>query len=99
MELTDETMNTQFDDKVDDYKTLEHNKTSCRLETYEETLSDHYKLFFHFETITNCVGYFETISAVIILNNKLCFTISGITSCVSPFQIILEPLQHEPYLC
>ena len=57
MELTDEIMNTQFYDKVDDYKTLDHNKKNCRLETYEERLTDHCKLFFDFETITNCVKH------------------------------------------
>ena len=32
MELTDDIMSTQFYDKVDDCKTLEYNKTNCRLE-------------------------------------------------------------------
>ena len=36
MEMTYDIMNTQFYDKVDDYKTLEYNKTNCVLETYEE---------------------------------------------------------------
>ena len=31
MELTDEVLNTQFYDKVDDYKTLYYNKINCRL--------------------------------------------------------------------
>ena len=34
MELTNDIMNTQSYDKVDDYKTLEYNKKNCRLETY-----------------------------------------------------------------
>ena len=38
MELTDDVMNTQFYDKVDDYKTLKYNKNNCRLETYEEKI-------------------------------------------------------------
>ena len=53
MELTDEVLNTQFYDKVDDYKTLEYNKKNCRLETYEEKVKDHYKIFFDFATITS----------------------------------------------
>ena len=36
MELTDEVLNTQFHDKVEDYKTLEYNKRNCRLEEYVE---------------------------------------------------------------
>ena len=34
MELTDEALNTQFHDKVDDYKTLQYNETNCSLEEY-----------------------------------------------------------------
>ena len=52
VELTDEVLNTQFYDKVDDYKTLEFNKKNCRLETYEEKVKDHYNIFFDFESIT-----------------------------------------------
>ena len=37
MELTDEVLNTQLYDKVDDCKTLEYNSKNCRLEKYEET--------------------------------------------------------------
>ena len=36
MELTGEVLNTQFYDKVDDYKTLEYIKRNCRLEEYVE---------------------------------------------------------------
>ena len=36
MELTDEVLNTQFYDKVDDYKTVAYNKQNCRLEEYVE---------------------------------------------------------------
>ena len=39
MELTDDIMNTQFYDKVDDGKTLEYNKNNCILETYEKYIS------------------------------------------------------------
>ena len=53
MELTDEVLNTQFYDKVDDYKTLEYNPENFRLEKYEEKLQYHYKMFFDFETITS----------------------------------------------
>ena len=53
MKLTDEVLNTQFYDKVDDYKTLEYNKKNCRLETYEEKAKEQYKIFFDFETITS----------------------------------------------
>ena len=34
MELTGEVLNTQFYDKVNDYKTLAYDKKNCRLETY-----------------------------------------------------------------
>ena len=53
IELTDKVLNTQFYDKADDYKTLEYNKKNCRLETYEEKVKEHYKIFFAFETITS----------------------------------------------
>ena len=36
MELTDEVLNTQLYDKVDDYKALEYNETNCILEAYVE---------------------------------------------------------------
>ena len=36
MNLTDELLNTQFYDKIEEYKALEHNKKSCRLEGYEK---------------------------------------------------------------
>ena len=36
MELTDDVLNTQFYDTVDDYKTLGYNKKNCRLEEYVE---------------------------------------------------------------
>ena len=35
MELTDELLNTQIYDTIEEYKTLEHNKQNCRLEEYE----------------------------------------------------------------
>ena len=56
MELTNDIMNTQFYDKVGDYK-KHHNKKNCRLETYEERVTDHYKIFFYFETIANGVKH------------------------------------------
>ena len=52
MELTDEVLNTQFYDKVNDYKTLEYN-LNCRLEEYVAKGKDQYKIFFDFETITS----------------------------------------------
>ena len=36
MELTDEVSNTQFHDRVDDYKTLQYNERNFRLEAYVE---------------------------------------------------------------
>ena len=32
MDLTDELLNTQFYDKIEEYQTLEYNKKNCRLE-------------------------------------------------------------------
>ena len=57
MEMTDDIMNTQFSDKVDDYKTWEYNKKNCRLETYKEKVKDHYKILFGLETITKGVKH------------------------------------------
>ena len=53
MELTDEVLNTQFYDKVNDYKTLEYNRKNCRLEEYVAKYKDQYNIFFDFETITS----------------------------------------------
>ena len=41
MELTDEVLNTQLYDKVDDYKALEYDKKNCRLEEYVEKDENH----------------------------------------------------------
>ena len=57
MELTDDIMNTQFYDKVDDYKTLEYNKKTCRLDTYEESITYYYNIVLDFETFTNGVKH------------------------------------------
>ena len=53
MELTDEVLNTQFYDIVEECKTLEYNENNCRLEEYVEKDKTHYKIFFDFETITS----------------------------------------------
>ena len=37
MELTDEVLNTQFYDKVDDYKTLEYNSKKLQIEKHEQS--------------------------------------------------------------
>ena len=79
MKLTDEIMNTQLYDKVDDYKTLEYNKKNCRLETYEEKLTDHYKLFFDFETITNGVKHEPYLCWI--YNNDIQQEFIGINTC------------------
>ena len=52
MNLTDELLNTQFYDNIEEYKTLEHNKKNCMLEKYEE-IKYYYKIFLDFETITS----------------------------------------------
>ena len=57
MEMTGDIMNTQFCDKVDDYKTLDYNTNNCRLKTYEEHDTYHYNILFDFETITNGVKH------------------------------------------
>ena len=46
-------MKTQFYDKVTEYKTLEYTKYSYKLEEYEGTNKQNYKIFFDFETITS----------------------------------------------
>ena len=53
MGLTDEVLNKQFYDKVDDYNTLEHNERNCRSEGYVETDKNQYNIFFDFETTTS----------------------------------------------
>ena len=79
MELTDDTMSTQFYDKVDDYKTLEYNKKNCRLEEYVEKAQDHYTEFVDFETITNGVKH-EPYSCWI-YNNDIQQEFIGINTC------------------
>ena len=56
MELADDIMNTQFYDKVDEYKTLYYKK-KCILEGYVEKYQDHYTILFDFETISNGVKH------------------------------------------
>ena len=53
MNLTDELLNTQLYDKIEEYKTLEYKKRNCRLEEYKEEIKDYYKILFDFETITS----------------------------------------------
>ena len=57
MNLTDELLNTQFYDTIDEYNTLEDDTNNCRLEEYTETVNYYYKLFFDFETITSGVKH------------------------------------------
>ena len=45
MELTDEVLNTQFYDKVNDYKTLEYNFKNCRLEEYVDRNKEQHGIF------------------------------------------------------
>ena len=52
MPLTEEIMNTQFYDKVDDYNTLEYTNNSYKQEDFEETIHDLYNIFFDFEVVT-----------------------------------------------
>ena len=53
MELTDEVLNRQFHDTVEDYKTLEYNKKNCRLEEDVERNKGQYEVVFDFKTITS----------------------------------------------
>ena len=79
MELTDEVMNTQLYDKVDDYKPFECNKSNCILETYEERITDHYKILFDFETITNGVKHEPYLCWI--YNNDIQQEFIGINTC------------------
>ena len=79
MELTDDTMNTQFYDNLDDYNTLTYNKNNCILETYEEKLTYHYNIFFDFETITNGVKHEPYLCWV--YNNDIQQGFIGINNC------------------
>ena len=53
MELTGEVLHTQFDYKVEYYKTLEYHNRNCRLDEYVEINKDQYKILFDVETITS----------------------------------------------
>ena len=53
MALTGEVLNTQFYDKINDYKTLGHNFKKCRSEEHVEKSQDQYNLSFDFETSTS----------------------------------------------
>ena len=53
MELTDEVLNTQFYDKVEEHKTSQYNMKTCKLEEYVDTCTNQCKMFFDFETITS----------------------------------------------
>ena len=52
MLLTEELMNTQLYDKVEEYGTLDYTTQSYRQDEYKEKLNSSYKMFFDFETIT-----------------------------------------------
>ena len=79
MELTDDIMNTQFYDKVDDCKTLEYNEKNCRLETYEESIKYYYKVFLDVETITNGVKHDPYLCWI--YNNNIQQERIGINTC------------------
>ena len=60
-------------------KTSEYNKKNCRLETYGEQITDHYKLFFDFETITNGVKHEPYLGWI--YNNDIQQEFIGINIC------------------
>ena len=72
-------MSTQFYDKVGDQKTLEYDKKNCRLETYEKQITDHYKMFFGFETIANGVKHEPYLCWA--YNNDIRHDCIGINTC------------------
>ena len=51
--LTEELINTQFYDKVEEYRTLYYTKQSNIPEEYKEKPNSSYNIFFDFETITS----------------------------------------------
>ena len=93
MELTDDIMNTQFYDKVDDYKALEHTQNKCRFETYEETHNDHYTLFFDVETIANGVKHEPYLCWV--YNNDIQQDLIGINTCAQDMLNALPTDKNE----
>ena len=57
MLFDDELMNSQFYDKVDEYKTLESMSNNIKYQKFEtKEKIKYYKVYFDFETITNHVS-------------------------------------------
>ena len=79
MGLTDEVLNTQLHDKVDDYKTLQYNVKSCRLEEYVEKEKENNNIFFGFETITS--EYKHMLYLCWIYNGDIQQEFLGINTC------------------
>ena len=65
---TEELMNTQFYDKVEECRTLYYTKKSHRRDEYNEKLNNSYHIFFDFETITSgesaCLIYLKFIMMI-----------------------------------
>ena len=90
MGLTDEVLNTQFHDKVDDDKTLHYNETSCRLEGYVEQYQTQYNIFLDFETITSEYKHMPYLCWI--YNDDIQQEFIGIDTCAAD---MLNALPHD----
>ena len=80
MILTGELLNTQFYDRIEEYKALEHNKKNCILEECGEKLKDYYNIFFDFEAITS--GATHEAYLCWVYNDKIQQEFVGVDNCV-----------------
>ena len=93
MNLTDELLNTQLYDKIEEYKTLEYKKRNCRLEEYKEEIKDYYKILFDFETITS--GAKHEPHLCWIYNDEIQQEFVGIDNCAIDMLNNLPTDKHE----
>ena len=79
MPLTEEVMETQFYDKVDEYNTLEYTDKSYRMEEFKQKSDIKYKIYFDFETITSEVKHMPYLCWI--YNDDIQQEFIGINNC------------------
>ena len=79
MPLTEEVMETQFYDKVDEYNTLEYTDKSYRMEEFQQKSYIKYKIYFDFETITSEVNHIPYLCWI--YNDDIQQEFIGINTC------------------
>ena len=57
MPLTEDVMETQFYDKVNEYNTLEYTNKPYRLDEFKQKSDIKYNIYFDFETMTSEIKY------------------------------------------